>query len=126
MAATVYGTGTFGLTAQTGLFIDSFEEDFSSQSKFIPDADGDDTAGTIYKPEVSWSMSGFDDTGGAVETTLGATITLTNASTMTDFIPGYTTGGQTLVLGVKSAGQVEDHLKLDLSGVFKPFLGAAA
>lgn len=126
MAATIYGLGTWGITAQTGLYIQSMEYDFSVQEKYIPDTDGDDTAGSLYKPEATWSMNGFERTDAAVETSLAATIVLANMVTIADFVTGYTSGAITLITGAKLANAAEEFQSLDLSGKIKPFLSAAA
>lgn len=126
MSATVYGAINFGLTAQTGMYAESVDWDYQTEEFMVADADGDDTAGAIYNPSADFTMSGFIKNDESLSATLGATLTLTNLPTWTDWIPGYTSGGQTIVTGGKSAFNHKSGEGVDVSGKFKPFLEAAA
>jgi hypothetical protein len=121
MAAVVSTSLTFGVTAQTGMYIESFEADCSAQEKWVMDADGDEVAGSIYGGAATWSMQGAYKVGETLSQTLGASITLANAFTWADFFTGYSSGGSTYVLGAKPSRKVDDFKMVDLSGGFKPF-----
>tara|TARA_R110000824_G_scaffold162702_1_gene338402 strand:- start:672 stop:1052 length:381 start_codon:yes stop_codon:yes gene_type:complete len=126
MAAKVYGLGVFGLTAQTGIYTESLDYDFSIQEKWIADGDGDDVAGALFNPEVSFSLTGFVRSDESISTVLGSALVLANTLTMSEFIDGWSSGGIYLVNGAKRGFKEKDFRGLDLSGKFKPFMAAAA
>ena len=126
MAATLYGEANFGLSEETGIYVDSLEFDISIEEKLFKNGSGVDTGGTLYNPQVTFSMSGVLKTDAAIETEVGASLTITNALTWADYIPGYSSGGVTYLLGVKPSLKQDDFEMLDLNGRFAPFMAPAA
>ena len=122
MAATVHGNVNFGLTAETGIYCESVDFDFTVDEKWVGDADADDAAGALYNPQASGSLSGVRRSDETIETSLGAALVVANAVTWADFITGYTSGGLTYIKGVKNAFKKDDFEALDISFGFKPFI----
>ena len=122
MSATVIGDITFGITAETGFYIESASFDYSIQEKYIADGDGDDVAGALYKPEMTFSLDGAYKTTGSPTWVLGGAITIANIPTHTAFISGYTSGGRVLVTSVGVTAGNETEQRRAISGVFKPFM----
>lgn len=126
MAATIYGDGIWSMEDETGMYAQSFDYDFSIQEMFIPGISSEDVAGALFGQEASFSLNGFLKTAVAFPVALGAAITLANAVDATDYVTGYTSGGQTFVTGLKPGGEVRNFQTLDATGKFKPFLAAVA
>jgi len=122
MAATVHGNVNFGLTAETGLYVENVDHDFSVSEKWVANEVGDDEAGALYNPQVSGSLSGVIRSDESITTTLGAAITVANVATWADYITGYTSGGLVYLKGAKPSLKKDDFEALDLSFGFKPFL----
>jgi len=122
MAATIYGDGVWSMEDETGLYAQSFDYDFSVQEMFISGVSSEDVAGALFGQEASFSLNGFLKESVTFGATLGAALVLANAVDMTDYVKGYTTGGQTFVTGLKPGGEVRNFQTLDVSGKFKPFL----
>lgn len=121
MAATVLGAISFGLSAETGLFAESITFDFTAQEKWIADGDGDDVAGAVFKPEMSFTIEGALNTGGAPTWTLGSALAIANAPTYTSYI---STGGSgtVVLLGVSEGLGNESEERRTLTGKYKPFV----
>ena len=126
MAATIYGEANFGLSAETGLYVNKLDFDCQIQEKLFPSSVGVDAGGTLYNPQVTFSMAGVLRTDETLETELGASLTIANALTWADYIPGYSTGGVTYILGVKPSLAADDFEMVDLNGRFAPFMALAA
>ena len=126
MAATIYGDGIWGMEDETGLYAQNFDYDFSIQEVMISGVSSEDVAGALFGQEASFSLSGFLKDSVAFSGTLGASLVGANAVDMSDFVKGYTTGGQTYITGLKPGGEVRNFQTLDVSGKFKPFLAAEA
>jgi hypothetical protein len=125
MAATVFGTINFGLTAETGFFAESFTGDYSGQEKYIADGDGDDVAGAFYKPEMTFSIDGAYNTTGSPTWVMGATLTIANIPTHTAFIASYTSGGRVIINSASVGKGNESEERRTIGGVFKPFMSAS-
>lgn len=124
MAATLYGEANFGLSAETGIYVDALDFDVQIQEKLFLDEVGVDAGGTLYNPQVTFSMNGVLKTDETLETNVGASFTITNALSWADYITGYTSGGVTYLLGVKPALKQDDFEMVDVNGRFSPFMAA--
>lgn len=123
MPSQTYGDISFGTTAQTGIHIDSATFDFSSQEVWTTNADGDDIAGAVFKQEGTFSLEGADDTGNANAFDLGIAITVASEPTLTEWIPGYTSGSLSIVTSGNVSESSETLRMVSVSGVIKPFMG---
>lgn len=121
--AKVYGDSVWGITAETGMYAQSFDLDLSIDEDWLPDEDGDEVAGAVYNEKGTFTLNGFEKTGG-YSAILGASITLANAIDSDAFITGDASGATTLVTGLKRSRGSRAHRAVDCSGVYKPFLGA--
>ena len=122
MAATTFGDISFGMTAETGFYIESASFDYSIQEKWIADGDGDDMAGAMFKPEMTGSLDGAYKTTGTPTWTLGVTLTLANTLTHSSFIAGYSSGGKLLINSAGITLGNESEARRSIGLVFKPFM----
>jgi hypothetical protein len=122
MAAKVYGSGIFGVDAEGGMTVQSFDSDFSISEVLLPDEDGNDVSGAFFNEKVSFSMSGYEATGGTLDVGLGAAITLANDHGLAEF--GVSSGGQTILKAGKRGRKNRDFGGLDASGDYLPYLGS--
>ena len=126
MAAIVYGDINFGMAAESGLYVESVDFDTSVETVFIGDEQGADVAGATFNPSASFNITGFTNTSGQMTAKTGEAIVLANAIDWSDVLSnGYTTGGQTIITGVKIGLNHKNAESKDVSGMFKPFLGAS-
>lgn len=125
MAATTFGTITFGMTAETGFFIESATFDYSVQEKYIADGDGDDVAGAVYKPSMTFSLDGAFETAGSPTWTMGVTLTIANVPAHTAFIASYSSGGRYIINSANVSRGNEAESRRTIGGVFKPFMSAS-
>jgi len=125
MAATTFGNITFGMTAETGFYIESATFDYSVQEKYIADGDGDDVAGAVFKPVMAFSLDGAFETAGSPTWTMGVTLTIANIPTHTAFISGYSSGGRYIITGANVGRGNEAESRRTISGTFKPFMSAS-
>lgn len=79
-----------------------------------------------FKHVGTWTISGALKTDESPTWDLGTAVTLANAVTLTDFIPGYTSGGQYPITGVDLGLSAEQEERRDLSGAVYPFSAAAS
>lgn len=121
MAATVYGTGTFGVTAETGMTIQSFTSSFSIEEVTFGDEDGDDVSGAFFNPKVDFEMSGFESSAADLTAGLGATITLANDPDYAEF--DVATGGKAVVKSGRRSRENRAFGGLDAGGTYFPSLG---
>jgi len=127
MPAVVYGTIGWGLTAETGLYAESVEFDTGIDAVWIGGPTGDDVAGATFNSSATFTVTGFTNTSGALGAKTGAAITLANAIAWNTVVGhGYASGGQTIIESVKTGLNVKQAQSRDVSGVFKPFMAAAA
>ena len=122
MAAKVYGVGVFGVDAEDGMVIQSFDSDFSISETLMPDEDGNDASAAYFNEQVSFTMSGFEATADNLDAGLGAAITLANDMGIAEF--GVPSGGQTILTGGKRGRKNREFGGLDASGKYLPYLGA--
>lgn len=122
MAATIFGTISFGTSSEVGLFIESADFNYTSSQKFIADNDGDDVAGALFKPQMTFSLNGAYSTAGAPTWVMGGTVTIANMPAHAAFIAGYTTGGRIIVDSVTVGLGNESEQRRQISGIFKPFM----
>lgn len=125
MAATTFGTITFGMSAETGFFIESATFDYSVSEKYIADADGDDVAGAVFKPQMTFSLDGAFETAGSPTWTMGVTLTIANIPTHSAFIASYSSGGRYIINSAHVARGNEAESRRTIAGVFKPFMSAS-
>jgi len=126
MAATVYGNINFGMASETGLYVESVDFDTQVDTVWIGDEQGADVAGATFNPSASFSMTGFTNNSESLTAVTGGAIVLANAIDWTDVIDnGYTTGGQTIITGIKVGLNHKNAESRDVSGVFKPFMAVA-
>lgn len=121
--ATVYGDTVWAMASETGLRAQSYDMDLTVDEVYVPDEDGDDVAGAIFNERGSWTLTGFETSGG-FSGTLGAAIAISNAIDPDDFISGDASGGTTILTGRKTGKENRGMVSVDASGVFVPFLGA--
>ncbi len=111
---------------ETGMYAQSFDYDFSIQEMYISGVSSEDVAGALFGQEATFSLNGFMKDSSTFPAALGASITLANAVDFSDYLSGYSTGGQTFITGLKPGGEVRNFKTLDVSGKFKPFLASAS
>jgi len=122
MAATTFGSITFGIDAETGFYIESATFDYSVSEKYIADGDGDDMAGAVFKPQMTFSLDGAFKTTGSPVWILGGTLTIANIPVHTAFITGYTSGGTFIINSANVSRGNESESRRSIGGVFKPFM----
>jgi hypothetical protein len=123
MAARVYSKGIFGLVAETGLYVQEVNYDYSIEEALIPGPTGDDVGAAYFNESATWTLSGFRRSDAQPDAGLGATIVIVNEFDGSEFGTAYA-GGQTILTGAKPSRKSKEFSMLDLSGVFKPFLAA--
>jgi len=121
--AKVYGDTKWGMVAETGLRVQSFDYDLTVDEDWLPDEDGDDVAGALFNEKGTFTVNGFETTAG-ISAVLGSSITLANAIDLDDFITPDASGATTIVTGVKDSRKPRAHQMKDVTGVVKPFIGA--
>jgi hypothetical protein len=117
------------MTAENGLYAQDFSSDFSIDENYLPDENGDDVAAAFTNPSGQISLNGFVKTSGtAMSTTLGSALAVANDFAPEDFMTGITdlNDGETLTTSVKRGKKSRDFNTLDITAVFKPYLGAAS
>jgi hypothetical protein len=122
MAATTFGSITFGIDDETGFYIESATFDYSVSEKYIADGDGDDVAGAVFKPQMTFSLDGAFKTTGSPSWDLGTTITIANIPDHTAFIASYSSGGKYIINSANVARGNESESRRTIGGVFKPFM----
>ena len=125
MPAQTYGAINFGAQSETGFFLDSASFDFTSQEVWQSDAGGDDVAGAVFKQEGTFTLEGALKTDDSPTWTLGTALTIANLPDLTDWIPGYTSGALSIITGATVNLESEALEMRTISGVIKPFMGAA-
>lgn len=121
--ATVYGDTVWAMAAETGLRAQSYDIDLTVDESLVPDEDGDDVGGAFYNEKASFSLNGFETTGGFAGV-VGAAITVANAVDLDGFIAGDASGGTTILTGRKTNKGNREMVSVDASGTFFPFFGA--
>ena len=125
MAAKVYGDIEWGLSAEDGMYVQSYDFTYTAQELYIADEDGDDVSGAIFNPSGSFALNGFKKTSGTqMEPKLGAAMTLANAEESESFVDGTLSSAKALVTSVKRGLKTRDAASLDVSGSWKPQLGS--
>lgn len=124
MAATTFGSISFGMSAETGFYIESMSFDYSLDEKTIQDEQGEAVAGAYFKSKADWSLDGAYKTTGSPTWTMGVVLTIANIPTHTAFIPGYTTGGKVITKGATVTKGNEAEQRRALSGTFWPFMAS--
>tara|TARA_B100001093_G_scaffold162080_1_gene154473 strand:+ start:175 stop:564 length:390 start_codon:yes stop_codon:yes gene_type:complete len=128
MSATVYGTATFGVTAEVGMYAQTLSASYTVDETSLPDESGDDVAAGFTNAGASISINGFVKTGGsAFSTDLGASLAVANSIDAASFVNGAADddAGETILTGVNLGYGNKQFKSLDITGVFKPFMGAA-
>ncbi len=128
MSATVYGTATFGVTAEVGIYAQTLSASYTVDETSLPDESGDDVAAGFTNAGASISINGFVKTGGsAFSTDLGASLAVANSIDAASFVNGAADddAGETILTGVNLGYGNKQFKSLDITGVFKPFMGAA-
>ena len=127
MSAKVYGDIEWGMSDEDGMYAQAFDFDFSMQERWIAGGTGNDESGATFNESASWTLAGFIKTSGTQMTTvLGSALTLVNSFDPTEYVDGYVSGGQTILSGAKQGSKNTDARTRDLSGTFKPWMGAPA
>lgn len=121
--ATVYGDAIWGITAESGMYAQSFDFDLSVDEEWLPDEDGNDVAGTLFNDKGTFTLNGFEKTGG-FSAVLGASIALANSIDSDAFIAGDASSATTITTGLKRSRGTRAHRAVDVSGIYKPFIGA--
>ena len=126
MPAETYGAINFGLTDETGFYIDSASFDWSAQEVWTSDAGGDDVAGAVFKQEGTFTLEGVLKTDDSPTWTLGINLTIASLSDemIASMIPGYTSGALTIVTAASFSLENEQLEGRTISGVIKPFMSA--
>jgi hypothetical protein len=122
MAATVFGSISFGMTAETGFYIESFSGDYSLDEKTIQDEQGEAVAGAYFKSKMEFSLDGAYKTTGSPSWVMGTVLTIANIPTHTAFIPNYTSAGKVITKGAQVSKGNEAEQRRSLSGTFWPFM----
>jgi hypothetical protein len=122
MAATTFGSISFGMSAETGFYIESMSFDYSLDEKTIQDEQGEAVAGAFYKSKAEWSLDGAYKTTGSPSWVMGAILSIANVPTHAAFIPSYTSGGKVIVKSAKVSKGNEAEQRRSLSGTFWPFM----
>ena len=128
MSATVYGPATFGITAEVGMYAQDLSASYTVDETLLPDESGDDVAAGFTNAGASISINGFVKTGGAAfSTDLGASLAVANSIDAASFVNGASDddAGETILTGVSLGYGNKAFKSLDLTGIFKPFMGAA-
>lgn len=125
MPAQTYGDVSFGLTDETGFYINSATFDFTSQEVWVSDAGGDDVAGAVFKQEATFTLEGAYKTSDSPTWTLGTALTIASLPDLTEWIPTYTSGALTIIMGGTVSLSSEELEARTITGTIKPFLGAA-
>lgn len=129
MPADTYGAVRFGLTDETGFYIDSVSIDFSAQEVWTSDAQGDDVAGAVFKHEGTFSLEGAVKTEGDPTWTLGTALVIASfvEARLEEFLPGYAAATDTalnIITGANISLASEQLEMTTISGVIKPYMGA--
>ncbi len=126
MSAKIYGEAVFGVTAEVGMYAQDVSVGYTMDETFLPDESGDDVAGGFTNASASISINGFVKTGGtAFSTDLGASLAVANSIDAASFVNGASDddAGETILTGVSLGYGNKAFKSLDLTGVFKPFMG---
>ena len=121
--AKVYGDTIWGMSAEVGMRAQDFSFDMSIDEDWLPDEDGDDVAGALFNEKATFALDGFETTAG-LPTELGSSIVLTNLTDGDGYVTGDASGATTLVTGIKTGVKSRGHKSLNVSGIWKPFIGA--
>lgn len=126
MAATIYGSGEFGLTAEAGMYVQDFSVDFTTEEIYISGEGGDDVAASFANPTGAISMTGFINTGTTFASSVGAALVVANDLDAASYISGVADddAGETITTSIKTGAQARGFKTFDVSAVFKPFMGA--
>lgn len=122
MAATTFGSITFGITSETGFYIEAATFDYSVQEKYIADGDGDDVAGAVFKPEMAFNLDGAYKTTGSPVWVMGGSLTIANVPSHSAFISGYSSGGIMIITSANVGAGNEAEQRRTIAGKFKPFM----
>ena len=125
MAATIYGDISYGMSAETGMFVESADFDTNIESVWIPDEQGADVAGATFNAAGTFTLSGFLSTVSPFSALTGAAVTIANEITWSDVIDGTPGAGATLIVeSVKNTLNHKNAEALEVSGIYKPWLEA--
>lgn len=124
MPAQTYGAINFGLSDETGFFINTATFEFSSQEVWTSNAGGDDVAGAVFKQEGTFTLEGALKTSDSPTWTLGTALTIASLPDLTDWIPGYTSGAKVIITSATVSLESEQLEGRTISGVVKPFMAA--
>ena len=121
--ATQFSTSasTFGLTAQTGMLLETVTHNYVQDKKMIADADGDMVSKTLFNERIEGSMSGYQLTTSGYSGTIAAAISL--AAAPVDHLIG-SVGTLTTVESVTRTYSNTDYQKIDLT--FENYAGITA
>ncbi len=108
------------------MYAQEFSVDYSIDENYLPDEAGCDVAAAFSNAGAQISLNGFTSTGAAISTTLGGALVVANTFAPNLFITGVTDSndGETITTSVKNSLKSRDFESVDLTGVFKPFMGA--
>lgn len=102
------------------MYAQSFDFDLTIDDNWLPDEDGNDVAGAMFNEKGTFTLNGFEKTGG-FSAVLGAAITMANAIDGDSSIEATIASALTLVSGIKRSKQARAHQAIDVTGIYKPF-----
>ena len=124
MSARIFGNADWGLESEAGMYAQDFGVDFSIDENYLPDESGCDVAAALTNPSATVSLNGFVRVGEDFSAELGASLALNNALGAAEAGAGASDEvGETLVTGIKRGAKSRDFKSLDVSAMFKPFMG---
>lgn len=127
MAATFLGTdAVLGMSAQTGLILQSQESAYTTEKKWVVNEAGEKTGLAIWGDELATTMEALIPAASAFSTRMAVKVAITNAPT--DFyrsaaVSGY---GDSVLVGVTQRAQNSDFHTFNLSFMASPFMDSDA
>jgi hypothetical protein len=126
MAATFLGTASvLGVTAQTGMILQSQEEAFSAERKWVVDEAGEKVGMAMWGDELAISLEALVPSSSAFSSRLAASLVLANAQS--DFYRGAPSSGfgDTVITGVTRRRQNADFHTFAVQLLASPFMNVA-
>lgn len=126
MAATFLGTASvLGVSAQTGMILQSQEEAFTSENKWVIDEAGEKVGMAMWGDQLAVSLEALVPSSSAFSSRMAANLVLANAPS--DFYRGApSTGfGDTVVTGVTRRRQSADFHTFAVQLLASPFMNVS-
>lgn len=123
MAATFLGTAAvIGLTAQTGMILQSQQEDFTVERKWVQDATGEKVGAALWGDELAISLEALVPSSSAFSTRMAAALVLAN--TPGDFYRSAPSSGfgDTFITGLSRRSHHTDFHTFSVNLLASPFL----